>query len=93
MAPKLSRHVICGRENAPSRASAHPDGFALKRRIIAHFDRCIEAVHIDVDDFALRIHDQDNYATSANKIKDDFFDSALASMTHHHSKRLRDEHG
>ena len=50
---ELSRFIITGREDpAPIAGAAHSDWFAAQLRAIAHFDRGIKAIHIQMDDGA-----------------------------------------
>ena len=54
MHPEFARLVIRGgNDAAPGSATADGDGLALERRVVAHFDRGVKAVGIDMDDFAL----------------------------------------
>jgi hypothetical protein len=52
MHAELPRFVACGRDDAAFARSADRDRLAAQLRIIALFDRCIERIHIDMDDFA-----------------------------------------
>lgn len=52
--PEFSGFVGSGGENAASAAPADGDGFAAEGGIVAYFDSRVEAVHIDMDDLALR---------------------------------------
>src|SRR5205814_10565656 len=48
-----ARFVIARSQNAASLArAAHADGFAPQRRPVPDLDRCVKAVHIEVDDRA-----------------------------------------
>ena len=50
---KLSRFVIAGRQHAATIAcAAHADRFSAQLRLIAHFNRGVEAIHVEMDDAA-----------------------------------------
>src|SRR5438034_10210310 len=48
---ELARLVIARRQHAaPITSAAHAHGFAAQRGAIAHFDRSVEAIHVEMDD-------------------------------------------
>src|SRR5436190_19368842 len=48
---ELARLVIARRQHAaPITSAAHAHGFAPQRGAIAHFDRSVEAIHVEMDD-------------------------------------------
>ena len=52
MHAELARFVTCGRNNTAFPRSADCNRFPAQLRIVALFDRCVECIHVDMDDFA-----------------------------------------
>src|SRR5439155_6963685 len=42
--------IACGQNAAPVARATDPDRFAAQRRAITHLDRCVKAVHVQVND-------------------------------------------
>ena len=59
---ELTRFVVTGGQNsAPIARATHADGLSFQRRLIAHLDRGVEAIHVEMDDGALlslRLHQE-----------------------------------
>ena len=51
MNPELPRFIACRRDDAAFARSANRDWLAAQLGLIALFDRRVERVHIDMDDF------------------------------------------
>ena len=49
---ELARFVARGRDDAAFPRSADRDRLPTQRRIVALFDRCVERIHVDMDDLA-----------------------------------------
>jgi hypothetical protein len=52
MHAKCARFVARGRDDAAGQGSADPDRLSAQLRIVALFDRRVERIHVDMDDFA-----------------------------------------
>ena len=53
---ELARFVVAGRQHStPVSRTTDADGFAFQRRLIAHLDRRVEAIHVEMDDRARAI--------------------------------------
>jgi hypothetical protein len=50
---KLARLITRSGDDSPLAQTAHRDRLSAQLRIIALLDRCIEGVHVDMNDFAL----------------------------------------
>jgi hypothetical protein len=55
MHAELARFVARGRDHAAFARSADRDRPPAQLRIITLFDRCVERIHVDMDDFARRL--------------------------------------
>ena len=51
---ELASLVVAGRQNSSPAASPDCDGFSGQFGLLSDLDRRIKAIHIDMDDFALR---------------------------------------
>ena len=50
---ELARFVVAGRQDpAPVSRAAHADRLAFQRWLVAHFDRRVKAIHVEMDDGA-----------------------------------------
>src|SRR6267143_475816 len=52
MHAELPRFVACGRNDASFARSADRDRLPAQLRIVTLFDRCVERIHVDMNDFA-----------------------------------------
>jgi hypothetical protein len=52
---ELAHRVACRRDDAAIARAAHDDGFTGKARIVALFNRCIERIHVHVQNGARRL--------------------------------------
>jgi hypothetical protein len=52
MHAELARFVARGRDDAAFPRSADRDRLPTQLRIVALFDRCVERIHVDMDDLA-----------------------------------------
>jgi len=52
MHAELARFVARGRDDAAFPRSADRDRLPAQLRIVALFDRCVERIHVDMDDLA-----------------------------------------
>ena len=52
MHAELARFVARRRDDAACQGSADRDRLPAQLRIVALFDRCVERIHVDMDDFA-----------------------------------------
>jgi len=50
MHAELGRFVACGRHDATFPRSADCDRLPAQLRIVTLFDRCVERIHVDMDD-------------------------------------------
>ena len=59
---ELTRFVVAGGQNsAPVSRAANADRLSFQRRLIAHLDRGVEAIHVEMDDGAIltvRLHQE-----------------------------------
>jgi len=52
MHAELPRFVACGCDDTSFARSADRDRLPAQLRIVTLFDRCVERIHVDMDDFA-----------------------------------------